>query len=207
MNSLPFRNFEIFVEIDIFSNLMNVFKFTNKSMGSVVPTLKNFKLVDTSGKRFQKCSEKWWQNWHQFDIITLALFLPVMSSTMVMHISKRKSGKYSRIFWKKELRKVFKLSPQWGWPITAAHLSTNQRSIWKVKYPLFNLYLEHLLPMFLLESKTFHSMVHFKSNWKIYVAKSRLYPQLFRISPNHQKLISEWQKLLSLLIIRWFRKI
>lgn len=32
------------------SNLMNVFKFTNKSMGSVVPTLKNFKLIDTSGK-------------------------------------------------------------------------------------------------------------------------------------------------------------
>ena len=100
MKFLPFRNFEIFVEIDIFSNLMNVFKFTNKSMGSVVPTLKNFKLVDTSGKRFQKCSEKWWQSWHQCDIITLALFLLVMSSTMVMHISKRKSGKYSRIFWK-----------------------------------------------------------------------------------------------------------
>ena len=67
-----FSIFAIFVEIEIFaifSNLMNVFKFTNKSMGSVVPTLKNFKLVDTSGKRFQKCSEKWWQNWHQCDII------------------------------------------------------------------------------------------------------------------------------------------
>merc|ERR1711935_479772 len=29
------------------SNLMNVFKFTNKSMGSVVPRLRNFRLVDS----------------------------------------------------------------------------------------------------------------------------------------------------------------
>ena len=48
-----FLYFAIFVAIKNFSNLMNVFKFTNKSMGSVVPTLKNFKLVDTSGKRFE----------------------------------------------------------------------------------------------------------------------------------------------------------
>ena len=31
---------------------MNVFKFTNKSMGSVVPRLRNFKLVDSREKRF-----------------------------------------------------------------------------------------------------------------------------------------------------------
>ena len=82
----------------IFSNLMNVFKFTNKSMGSVVPTLKNFKLIDTSGKRFQqiftkkKCDKK-------VTHVTkyLVLFLLVMSNTMVMHISKLKLGKYFEI--------------------------------------------------------------------------------------------------------------
>lgn len=33
-----------------FSNLLNVFKFTTSSMGTVVPRMTNFRLVDTSDK-------------------------------------------------------------------------------------------------------------------------------------------------------------
>ena len=70
---------------------MNVFKFTNKSMGSVVPRLRNFKLVDSREKRFSfSCFENMLHSFRLNHVIPafycLVLSSAVTLTTMVMRI-------------------------------------------------------------------------------------------------------------------------